>query len=345
MFRNFTLLLAAMTTFSLSCIDRDVTYNGKTVVNPDGSVIRSGRLTIAPLDSLSGSQDSTEADEFYQEHYSSFRSDRYEYHESFSDGILTVSWTGKFAKNEKLQSDYGYGKPEGPSAANDISVAVSNRWIYKEFHYRESYSDPVDIVKYSPIIEKKLSDISESILKDPSMKGLRDRQGAEAILNDLQNKAGVDILKAFIDNPGSLDSLSDQYDNYFPIAGDSLAGLSGVKINPETATKLLKSSYDAAWDTIMTDYPGIFGSYGFTGNKHHFRLEVSLPGCFKGGNADSVYETSAVWNFANTDFFAGEKILEARSRSWNWINVIISIIVLLVILIAIFWRIRRGGKV
>jgi len=312
-----------------------------TVVDPDGSVNRSGELVIAPADTAMGTQDSTEALTYYEDNFEPLDGNRYQIRMEFTNGVLRVSWSGKFGINEMPIGDYAHRSNQGPVANNNITVEIKNRWFFRDYRYREIFADPVEASKYFPLIDEKLAEASQNVLDSEPLKGLSDPEGAAAILTDLCAKTGSNLLDAFMTDPKLLDSLADKYDSNFKIAGDRLAGLAGVKLNPDSAALLLKSAFDATWDTILTNHPGIFGSYGFGGDEHDFRIETKLPGCIKTGNADSLNGNVAVWNFKNTDFFAREKTLEAVSRDWSWGNVIITVIVVLVALTLILWPIRR----
>ena len=326
-----------------SCIKREVTFEGKTVVNANGSVSRSGALNIAAAKDETGTQDSTEAMKFFIEHFPVIDKNLFEVHSGFSDGILSISWFGILSPDDLPFTDYIHRVGESPAATNRISVDVKNRWFYKDYHYLETYSDPVDASKYYSLIEEKLAKASDDVLKSPSLKGLREPEMAAAIISDLGHETGVKLLKVIMDNPRILDSLSDQYDSYFEIAGDSLAGLAGVKLSSEEAGELLKDNLGAVWDTILTDHPEIFGSYGLADDEHRFKIEVFLPGCIKSGNADSTFENVAVWQFDNVDFFAGEKKLEVLSRDWAWVNVALGMVVVVVVFLLVLWPIRKKG--
>lgn len=343
MTKRIALALSLLIIVATSCIKREVTFNGKTIVNTDGSVIRSGGLIIAPAQNEGGTQDSSEASKYYAEHYEPLDNNRYEIQKHFADGILTVSWSGLFTADEMPLTDYKHRTGEGPAATNKISVEVKNRWFFKDYSYLETFTDPVDASKFYPMIEAKLEEASINVLKSPSLKGLRDREGASAVISDLKDRTGVKLLKSFFDNPELLDSLSERYDSYFETAGDSLAGLAGVKLSPETATELLKDNIGAVWDTLLEAHPEIFGSYGLAENEHKFRIEVLLPGCVKSTNADSTIENAVAWNFDNYDFFAKEKVLEVFARDWRWGNVFVTVVAVIIILLLVLWSVRRRG--
>ena len=107
-------------------------------------------------------------------------------------------------------------------------------------------------------------------------------------------------------------------------------------------TKLLSSVYDAVWDTIFTDHPGIFGSYGLEEpERHNFVIEVDYPGCLLTTNADSTVEAACLWSFDLLDFFAREKKLEITYRIWSWGNVVITAVVVLILLIFLLISIKK----
>lgn len=338
---NIMIGFLMMITTAVSCVRQEATFQGKTVVYADGSFSRSGSLAIAPADSAAGTEDSTEADKFLSEHFPVFDSNLFEVHTGFSDGKLTVSWSGLFAYDDLPLADYTHRAGEGSTASNRIALEVKDRWFFKDYRYSEVFSDPVSAEKYFDLVDERLNQASAEILGSPSFKGLREGREAAAIMSDLKKNTGVDLLKAMLENPRKLDSLSDLYESYFIIAGDSLAGLAGVKLSPDSASHLLEIEFGAVWDTLMTEHPDMFGSYGLAEEGHKFRIEVFLPGCVKSGNADSTYRNAGVWYFDNVDFFAGEKSLELAARDWAWGNVTVVVLVLLLILLLILRPIRR----
>jgi len=339
--KKFALITFSAAILFVSCITREVSYRGKSVVHTNGSITRSGELMIAPAGEATGSQDSSEAFKFYGDNFEPLNDSQYAIHREFSDGVLKISWSATFAKDELPLSDYAHRTDGGPIARNNFAVDVKSRWFFKDYLYRETFSDPVEAAKYYPLIEEKLSQASQNILDSKPLTGLGDREGADAILSDLRSKTGVAMMEAFITDADKMDSLSELYDSQFEIAGDSLAGLAGVKLSADSAASLLKTAFDAAWDTLFTDHPEIFGSYGLAENEHLFHIEVMLPGCIKSGNADSVDHDAAVWNFKNADFFAREKTLEAISRDWLWGNVILTLAIVLLLLAFVLWPIRK----
>ncbi len=345
MSKRATLFLALILAAAVSCVKHEALFEGKTVVYDDGSFSRSASLNIVRSDGTAGVPDSTEAIKFLEEHFPPIDRSLFEVHTLFSEGVLTVTWSGMFSSDDLPLNDYNHRMGEGTAATNRIEIDVNNRWFYKDFRYLEVFSDPVDAGKYFDIIEKGLSDASDRILASTSLSGLRDREEADKILSGLREKTGVNLLKMLLENPRILDSLSERYDSYFEIAGDSLAGLAGVKLSPESASELIEEQFGAVWDTIMTDHPGIFGSYGLAEGGHKFRIEVFLPGCVRSGNADSTFESMAVWYFDNLDFFAREKSLELTARDWVWGNVVIAAVAIILVLLFALWPLRRGKMV
>lgn len=339
--RSFTLVAVLIFAATVSCIKREIRYTAKSVVNADGSLVRSGTLVIAPADSLSGTQDSSEASDFYDGNFVPLDESRFEVKKSFSDSVLTITWSGKFGPDEYPATDYAHRVGDGPTAENTISVTVKNRWFFKDYDYREAFIDQVDMEKYYSLIDENLSRASDNILASAPMKGLRDSAGAESILSDLRKKSGSELLRSFMNNPRAADSLSGLNEKNYDIAGDSLSGLAGVKLSPDSAAALLKAGFGAVWDTLLDEHPEILGSYGLTEDKNLFAVEVQLPGCVRNGNADSTGGNSAFWKFDNYDFFGREKALEISARKWLWTNVIITVAVLAIMIILVLWPIRR----
>jgi hypothetical protein len=341
MTKKTALLISIVLMISVSCLRRDVKFRGISEVNRDGSVNRAAELVIAPAVDETNTQDSIEAFSFYSEHYVPVDESLFIVKKDFADGILTVSWSGVLSVDHMPYTDYKHKVGEGSTALNSITVETRNRWLFRDYYYRETFADPVDTTKYFPLITEGLSRASDDLLESESLKGLRDVDGAGAILSDLRAKTGVDLLRKFLARPESLDSLTSEYESYFDSAGDSLAGLAGVKLSPDSAANLLENTFDAVWDTLMTDHPGIFGSYALGENQHSFRIEVSLPGCLGQSNADGVDNSIAYWEFDNTDIFAREKMMEVSARDWLWGNVIISLAVIIIILVLVLWPVRR----
>ncbi len=135
MTKRIALALSLLIIVAASCIKREVTFNGKTIVNTDGSIFRSAGLVIAPAEDEGGTQDSSEAFKYYAEHYEPLDTNRYEIQKHFADGILTVSWSGLFTADEMPLTDYKHRTGEGPAATNKISVDVKNRWVFKNGLY------------------------------------------------------------------------------------------------------------------------------------------------------------------------------------------------------------------
>ena len=241
-------------------------------------------------------------------------------------------------------SDYTHRAGEGSAAGNKISLVKKGRWFFDDYHYLEVFSDPVDTLEFYPLARKALSKASEDILKLESMKGLKDRQRARDLLTLIETEAGVDLFRAILADPRQTDSLSDEHDLYVHMVADSLAGFAGVKLDPDSLVSLLGSAYDAVWDSLFANHPGILGSYRIgEAEEHRFRIEVVCPGCIAGSNADSTFEKAAVWTFDHLDFFAREKSIKLTYRIWSWGNVAITVAVILILLVVILWPIRRGG--
>lgn len=341
MTKKTALLLLMVFTVSVACLRREVKFEAVSEVNRDGSINRSAELVIAPAADETNTQDSTEAFKFYIEHYVPVDDSLFAVIRDFTDSILTVSWSGVLNPDQTPYTDYAHRVGEGSTAHNSITVETRHRWLFRDYHYSETFADPVDTLKYFPLVTDGLARASDNLLKSEPLQGLRDVEGAGTILSDLRARAGVDLLRRFLNQPDSLDSLTSEYEAYFVSAGDSLSGLAGVKLSPDSAANLLENAFDAVWDTLMTDHPGIFGSYALGENRHQFRIEVKLPGCLRQNNADGVNDNVAYWEFDNTDIFAREKTMEVSARDWLWGNVIISLAVIVIVLVLILWPVRR----
>jgi hypothetical protein len=326
----------------VSCISHDVEFDGKSVISADGSIRRSGELRMALSGDRDIENDQSQALDFYADNFVPPDSDYFEVQYTFADSVLAITWVGQITPSNLPISDYKHRTSDGPAASNIISLAKKGRWFYDDYSYTEVYSDPVDTVKFFPLVQDALSKASDDIINLKPMKGLKDRQRARDLLKGIETEAGVDLLRAFMANPHWIDSLSDEHELYVHMVADSLAGFAGVKLNPDSLSALLGSVYDAVWDTLFTDYPGIFGSYGIgEPEEHRFRIEVVYPGCLTGGNADSTFESAGIWTFDNLDFFAGEKRIELTYRIWSWVNIAITVVVILIVLAFILWPIRR----
>lgn len=325
-----------------SCITYDVEFDGKSVISADGSIRRSGELRVALSSEKDIEKDQSRALDFYTDNFVPPDSDFFEVQYTFADSVLTITWTGRLIPADLPISDYTHRAGNGPSASNVVSLEKKNRWFYSDYSYTEIYSDPVDTVKFFPLVQDALSKASDDIVNLKPMKGLKDRQRARDLLNGIETEAGADLLRAFMANPHGIDSLSGEHELYVHMVADSLAGFAGVKLNPDSLSALLGTVYDAVWDTLFTDYPGIFGSYGIAEpEEHRFRIEVVCPGCITGSNADSTFESASIWTFDNLDFFAGEKRIELTYRIWSWVNVAVTVVVIAIILAVTLWPIRR----
>ncbi len=340
--RKLLLMFSGALLILASCISHDVEFEGKTVISSDGAIRRSGELKISLSGDRDVEKDLSHAMEFYADNFVPPDTDFFEVQHTFADSVLTITWTGEIDLADLPISDYTHRVGDGRSAGNKISLEKKSRWFYNNYSYAEIYSDPIDTVTYYSLIEEKLAGATDNILSSRSMSRLKDRDEARDLLQTLESKVGVNMLRAFFSDPHKLDSLSGVYDSHFGIVADSLAAFAGVKLNPDSLNSLLKSVYDSIWDTLLADHPGIFGSYGLDeGAKHRFRIEVVVPGCVINTNAESRMDNGGVWIFDHLDFFAGEKRIELAYRVWSWLNVAITVIVILIVLAGILWPIRR----
>lgn len=341
MIKRFTAAIILFALFATSCITRENLFDAKSDVLSDGSITRTGSLTIKPAEGESGTQDSTEAFAFYDDNYKPLDNSVFEVSRTFADGVLKVTWTSNVAPEQQPFNDYFHKKDDGPVASNSVLVTINNRWLYKDYAYSEIFKDTVDTEKYASIIDTRLEEASAEFLDSNAMRGLKERDAAKSVLDSLRISTGSSLLVALIANPGTEDSLSNYYDAQVADAGDILSGLSGVKLGSDSTTALLRSAYDTVWDSLMTEFPDIFGSYGFIGDEHKFVIEVTLPGCLSNANADSTGGSTAIWRFSNLDFFGKSKTLSAVSRDWIWTNVILTLAVVLILLALVLLPLRR----
>jgi hypothetical protein len=339
--RAFMLCLAG--TLALSgCVREDVEFSGKSAIDSDGNISRSGKLTIVLSGERDVDKDLSQALRYYHENFVPPDEKMFSVKQTFSDSVLTLLWTGDVTQDDFPLSDYKHRSNTGPQAGNVMMLEMKNRWFYKIWNYSEIFYDPVDTAGVLPLLESELTKATDRILGLDSMMGLRDRQGAEALLGSIETETGVNLLRSFLENPEALDSLSDLYESTIETVADSLAGFAGVKLDPDSLTSLLSSAYDAVWDTIFSDRPGIFGSYGLEEpEKHNFRIEVDYPGCLITSNADSMVAAACIWSFDRLDFFAREKKLEIAYRIWSWGNVVITGVVVLILMVFALISLRK----
>ena len=258
---------------------------------------------------------------------------------------MTVSWAGMITPERMPVSDYIHKSKEGSTAINSVSISIKNRWIYKDIIYTETFSDPVDTVKYFPMIRSQLSRASEFVLKQDALRGVRDRDGAVGLLKGLETEAGLDLFRAILADPARLDTISVIYDDRISIISDSLAGFEGVKQNPDSLDRLLHDVYDAAWDTLFSDHPGLFGSFALDDmDVHNFRVEVAAPGCLINSNSDTTINGISAWSFNRMDFFARDYTIEIISRQWRWFNVVITLLAIAIVLFFILRPVRRARE-
>ncbi len=342
MSRKLPLVLSGALLILASCISHDVEFDGKTVISADGKIRRSAELKIILSGDRDVEKDLSHAMEFYTDNFVPPDSDLFEIQHTFIDSVLTITWNGEIDLTDLPISDYTHRVGDGPAASNKISLQKKSRWFYNDYSYTEIYSDPVDTVKFYPLVQDAFSKASDDIMNLKPMEGLRDRQGARDLLGEIETVAGIDLLRAFMAYPHRLDSLSEEHEQYVHLVADSLAAFAGVKLDPDSLSSLLGSLYDAVWDTLLSDYPGLFGSYGIVEPKEHrFKIEIVYPGCLSSSNADSTFEKAGIWIFDYLDFFAGEKRIELTCRTWSWVNVGITVVVILIVLAVILWPIRR----
>jgi hypothetical protein len=165
-------------------------------------------------------------------------------------------------------------------------------------------------------------------------------------LKEIETEGGIDLFRGIIAEPGNFDSLSGVYDRKITEAADSLAGFRGIKENPDSLGRIIHDVYDAAWDTLLSDHPGLFGSFSVDDiDIHNFMIEVTAPGCLIGANCDSTVNKASIWSFNRMDFFAREYALELTARRWLWWNVAISVVVIALALFLLIrpWRRKKAA--
>jgi hypothetical protein len=341
MIRVFAMILLVLSIVCVSCVKHDVSFNANSEIGKDGSFKRSGRLEFRISGETAPDQDSTELIEFYEGNYVAPDENLFKTYRDYYDSVLTITWEGTIAPEDLPVSDYVHKTKGGPAAINMISIVQKNRWIFKDIIYNETFSDPVDTAKYIPEISSKLAGASETILGQNALKGIRDREEADTLLDLLETKAGLDLFRTLMVNPSEFDTLSAVYDDYISMVSDSLAGFAGVKQNPDSLDRLIHNAFDAAWDTLLSNYPGLFGSYLADMDYHNFRVEVVAPGCIISSNADTTVNGTMIWDFSRLDFLARDYSIEITSRNWRWINIALSFIVIAVILFVVLGPVRR----
>ncbi|UCC80523.1 MAG: hypothetical protein JSW64_03945 [Candidatus Zixiibacteriota bacterium] len=343
--KAFGLFLAGLSIGFLSCVEHEVSFQADSIINDDGSLSRRGSLEIRISGERDVNEDSLKLTQFYNDNYVVPDEALFEVSLDYGDSVLTVSWEGEIARDNMPASDYIHKSKEGPAAINRISVTRKNRWVYGDIIYGETFSDPVDTVKYFPMIRSGLSKASETIMSHYALKGVRDSARVAGLLYSLETEAGLDLFRKILEDPAQLDTLSGMYDEHISTVADSLAGFEGIKQNPDSLNRLIHDVYDAAWDTLLSDHPGLFGSFGIDDmDVHNFRVEVVAPGCLIGSNADTTVSGVSAWSFNRMDFFARDYDIEIVSRQWRWLNVVITVLVIAVILFLILKPIRKGKE-
>lgn len=327
----------------VSCVQHEVMFTAKSELDADGSLVRRGRMEIKISGERNIDEDSLGLWQFYSTNYVLPDENLYNIRQEYGDSSLTIYWEGKPAPEADSIGDYIHRSKEGPSAINNISIKTKNRWIYKDIIYVETFSDPVDTSRYFPLISDRLSRASDTVVNHDALGGIRNKEEAEKLLDRLETEAGLDLFRGILKNPAELDSLSGIYDERIADFADSLAGFAGVKQNPDSLGKLIHHVFDAAWDTLLSDYPGLFGSFPIDDTDvHNFRVEVSVPGCVLSSNSDKKLDDVYIWEFGRLDFFAREFNIEIVARQWRWINIIISLLLIAIILFIALRPVRRG---
>ncbi len=338
------ILLFSCSLLFVSCVSHEVLFEGKSVINTHGSVHRTGSMVIMLAGERKTEQDSLKLLEHYLETFIPPDEERFAPSFEFEDSLLIVTWDGDIPFGETPFTDYSHHIGDGPTAENRVTIGMKSRWFYEDYSYLEIYSDPVDTLTIYPMLQSKMSAASAGIMTRPELRKIKDGQRAEDLLAGLETKVGIEILRRFIASPGSTDSLTAEMETLIAAAAVNLSGLAGAAGNSDLLNNMMKTVYDAVWDTIMSANPGIFGSYGLgEEGDHRFRIEAVFPGCTIRTNADSSLEGRSIWNFGQLDFFGREYRLEVVSRRWVWHNVAIAATGLFLILLIALGPIRRVG--
>jgi hypothetical protein len=341
--KSIALLIACMSVASISCVKHEVSFTARSDVESDGAINRKGRLEIRITGDREISADSLQLTQFYEENYVAPEGSLFKISRSLDDSVLAVSWEGTIPLEQLPVSDYIHKSKEGSTAINSITVAKKSRWIYKDITYIETFSDPIDTARYFPMIRAGLSEATQGILDHEVMKGLRDREGADNLLQGIEKEAGLDLFRRILQNPAEFDTVSEIYDERISMVSDSLAGFAGVKQNPDSLSRLIHDAYDAAWDTLLSDHPGIFGSFAFDDiDLHDFTIEVAVPGCLISTNADTTINGVSAWSFNRVEFFARSFTIEVSARYWSWINIAITVVIIAIILFLILGPVRKS---
>jgi hypothetical protein len=328
----------------ISCVEHEVLYTAQSEIDPDGSLFRCGEMKINISGDRSIDEDSLNIGRFYNENYVLPDESIFDVSMDYGDSSLTITWEGEIAPGTDSIRDYIHKSKEGSTAVNNISIIIKNRWIYKDIIYVETFSDPVDTARYFPLIKTRLSGASDFILNHDAIKGIQDKESAEKLLDRMETEAGLDLFKGILTDPAAFDSISTIYDDRIAVFADSLAGFAGVKQNPDSLGNLIHNVFDAAWDTLLSDHPGLFGSFSIDDRDlHNFRVGVSMPGCVINTNSDTTVNEISVWEFGRMDFFAREFTIEIAARQWLWLNVAITLLLIAAVLFVVFRPIRRGG--
>jgi len=329
--------------FSFSCVNYDAGFTAKTVINADGTASRSGELKISLSGDRDASEDSIKALNYFTKHFVPVDNNSFEITQTSSDSAIIIAWTGELTAGETL-NDYKHISDSGIVADNNIRFDQVNRWIYKDFIYEEIYSDPIDTTTIYPVLDSLLLHAADDIMKSAPLKNIHNPELAEELLNNFQGNLGRDLLRIFVSSPSAIDTLTGVFEAQIEVISDSIAGMGGVKENPQGLNEAIKEIYSSAWDSLYSQHPEVFGSYGIEINQDHsFKIEVEFPGCFIESNADTVIDNTALWEFDHYEFSGGEYKLELKTRKWNWLNVAIGLVGLLLI-IGIILRPGRGRK-
>ena len=335
-------MMAVILLFSIvlfSCVNYDAGFTTKTVINDDGTANRTGELKISLSGERNANEDSVKAFEYYSKHYA-MDENNVEMTQTFTDSVLTVSWNVDLTAGESI-SDYKHYSDSGIVAKNSVSYNVVDRWIYKDFIYEELYSDPIDTTVIFPVLDNLLILAADDIMNSDPLKNIQYPEPAKELLDNFRDNLGKDLLRIFVSSPAAIDTLTGKFESQIEVISDSIAGMAGIKENPQTLNETIKDIYSSAWDTLYSKHPEVFGSFGIEINQDHsFSIELEFPGCFVESNADTVIDNTALWEFDHYKFSGGEYKLVLESRKWNWLNVAICVGGILILI----WVLLRPKK-
>jgi hypothetical protein len=328
------LLLLPIIPLFLACLATEADFHGKTEIKTDGSLIRSGRLEIT----ASGESDSmsypSALAKYFSDNFMGPNDSIYDVRRSFADSSMIIGWTGSFKPRKEPAPDYIHIGKDKTKLTNHISLEKRDRWFFSDYFYEETFSDPIDTAEYWPAIENQMMRATTAIMNAGALASIDDIVSAHRLLKKAQAYCGIEMMRLVVQHPDSIERLTSSYEKILEDIADSIAALPGNGVRSDNLSSLLISTYNAAWDTVMNDNPGIFGNYGIIdSDQHRFQIEVVSPGFITCTNADSVFLKSCIWKFDRQAFFAKVMTLEVVSRRWAWGKTFLTLAVVVTILV------------